>query len=263
MRCSRTVFVVVVFILFFALDDGEAARGRSSGGSRSKIRSKSKSKNSRNSGGSSSSGSSGSKPKITKYTPIKATTIRSPVITRQTKLGSRSDTFTKVLMGYMVFRYTFAAAPVYRRGYPMYGSYVSIPEKRAVRVIYEEQKLLNAKGELCLNQSFANQTLREGINDNLVELNTTVKYEDGEMQSYYGINSTISLEDIKEENFEVISRARYNTTIVEKTSCAQVESKINGTMIEMYETNPNTADHLRLSNNLLYFIVIVLIVAIF
>ena len=263
MRCSRTVFVVVVFILFFALDDGEAARGRSSGGSRSKIRSKSKSKNSRSSGGSSSSGSSGSKPKITKYTPIKATTIRSPVITRQTKLGSRSDTFTKVLMGYMVFRYTFAAAPVYRRGYPMYGSYVSIPEKRAVRVIYEEQKLLNAKGELCLNQSFANQTLREGINDNLVELNTTVKYEDGEMQSYYGINSTISLEDIKEENFEVISRARYNTTIVEKTSCAQVESKINGTMIEMYETNPNTADHLRLSNNLLYFIVIVLIVAIF
>lgn len=263
MRRSWTVFVVVVFILFFALDDGEAARGRSSGGSRSKIRSKSKSKNSRNSGGSSSSGSSGSKPKITKYTPIKATTIRSPVITRQTKLGSRSDTFTKVLMGYMVFRYTFATAPVYRRGYPMYGSYVSIPEKRAVRVIYEEQKLLNAKGELCLNQSSANQTLREGINDNLVELNTTVKYEDGEMQSYYGINNAISLEDIKEENFEVISRARYNTTIVEKTSCAQVESKINGTMIEMYETNPNIADHLRLSNNLLYFIVIVLIVAIF
>lgn len=263
MRRSWTVFVVVVFILFFALDDGEAARGRTSGGSRSKIRSKSKSKNSRSSGGSSSSGSSGSKPKITKYTPIKATTIRSPVITRQTKLGSRSDTFTKVLMGYMVFRYTFATAPVYRRGYPMYGSYVSIPEKRAVRVIYEEQKLLNAKGELCLNQSSANQTLREGINDNLVELNTTVKYEDGEMQSYYGINNAISLEDIKEENFEVISRARYNTTIVEKTSCAQVESKINGTMIEMYETNPNIADHLRLSNNLLYFIVIVLIVAIF
>lgn len=263
MRRSWTVFVVVVFILFFALDDGEAARGRSTGGSRSKIRSKSKSKNSRSSGGSSSSGSSGSKPKITKYTPIKATTIRSPVITRQTKLGSRSDTFTKVLMGYMVFRYTFATAPVYRRGYPMYGSYVSIPEKRAVRVIYEEQKLLNAKGELCLNQSSANQTLREGINDNLVELNTTVKYEDGEMQSYYGINNAISLEDIKEENFEVISRARYNTTIVEKTSCAQVESKINGTMIEMYETNPNIADHLRLSNNLLYFIVIVLIVAIF
>lgn len=263
MRRSWTVFVVVVFILFFALDDGEAARGRSSGGSRSKIRSKSKSKNSRSSGGSSSSGSSGSKPKITKYTPIKATTIRSPVITRQTKLGSRSDTFTKVLMGYMVFRYTFATAPVYRRGYPMYGSYVSIPEKRAVRVIYEEQKLLNAKGELCLNQSSANQTLREGINDNLVELNTTVKYEDGEMQSYYGINNAISLEDIKEENFEVISRARYNTTIVEKTSCAQVERKINGTMIEMYETNPNIADHLRLSNNLLYFIVIVLIVAIF
>lgn len=263
MRCSRTVFIVVVFILFFALDDGEAARGRSSGGSRSKIRSKSKSKNSRSSGGSSSSGSSGSKPKITKYTPIKATTIRSPVITRQAKLGSRSDTFTKVLVGYMVFRYTFATAPVYRRGYPMYGSYVSIPEKRAVRVIYEEQKLLNAKGELCLNQSSANQTLREGINDNLVELNTTVKYEDGEMQSYYGINSTISLEDIKEENFEVISRARYNTTIVEETSCAQVESKISGTMIEMYETNPNIADHLRLSNNLLYFIVIVPIVAIF
>ena len=255
------MFVVVVFILFFALDNCEAARGRSSGGSRSKTRSKSKSKNSRSSGRSGRRGSSGSKPKITKYTPIKATTFRSPVITRQTKLGSRSDTFTKVLVGYMVFRYTFATAPVYRRGYPMYGSYVSIPERRAVRVISEEQKLLDAKGELCLEQSSANQTLREDINDNLVELITTVKYEDGKTQSYHGINNTISLEDIKEENFEVISRARYNTTIVEKTSCAQVENKISGTMIEMYETNPNIADHFRLTNKLLYFIVIVLIVA--
>ena len=40
---------------------------------------------------------SSSKSKITKYTPIKATSVRSPVIVSQTHYGSRSITFKKVV----------------------------------------------------------------------------------------------------------------------------------------------------------------------
>ena len=102
-------------------------------------------------------------------------------------------------------------------------------------------------------------TLREGIGENLVELKTTVKYKNGKTQIYN--NSTISLEDIKEEDFEVITRARYNTTIVAGTSCTQVEKKVEGTMVTLYETNPNAANSLN-SNYMLLINMILLSTAI-
>ena len=214
----------------------QAARGRSGGGSRGG------SSGSRKSSGSKSSSGSGAKTKVGKYDPIKPTTVRSPVIVKQTKVGSRSDVLKRVLFGYVVYSYAFGNAPVYRGGYPMYGSYVTIPEKRAVRITYEEQTLLNDGGDKCLSEDSKSSTLREGIGENLVGLTTTVKYKNGKTLIYN--NSTISLEDIKEEDFEAISRARYNTTIVVGTSCTQVEKKVEGTMVTLYETNPNAAKSL-------------------
>lgn len=250
------VVLAVVLILFLSIDDSDAARGRggsrSSSGSKSKSSKSSKSRNKSSSGGSKSA----SKPKITKYTPIKTTTVRSPVIVKQTKDGSRSDMFTNAVVGYLALRYTLGAAPVYRRGCPMYGSYLSIPEKRAVRVTHEEKKLLDDGGGLCVGKSNVTRTPRKGIDEQLAELNTTVKYKNGKMQTYYGINKTFSLEDIKEEDFEVTSRARYNTAIVSGTNCTQVETKIQGTMIAMYETNPNAASPLYISSVLVLFAVI-------
>ena len=140
----------------------------------------------------------------------------------------------------------------------MYGSYVSIPEKRAVRITYEEQKMLNAEGNKCLPDDSVNKTLRDGIDEYLVELTTTVKYKTGEPQVYY--NNAVSLEDIKEEDFEVTSRARYNTTIADETFCTQVENKIKGTMVTMYDTNPNTASSLYINNKLLTNVIILLTV---
>ena len=250
------VVLVVVLILFLSIDDSDAARGRggsrSSGGSKSKSSKSSKSRNKSSSGGSRSA----SKPKITKYTPIKATTVRSPVIVKQTKDGSRSDMFTNAVVGYLALRYALGTAPVYRRGYQMYDSYVSIPKKRAVRVTHEEKKLLDDEGGLCVGKSNVTRTPRKGIDEQLAELNTTVKYKNGKMETYYGINKTVSLEDIKEEDFEVTSRARYNMAIVNGTNCTQVETKIQGTMIAMYETNPNTASPLYINSVLVLFAVI-------
>ena len=111
----------------------------------------------------------------------------------------------------------------------MYRRYVSIPEKRAVRVTYEEEKLLDINGNLCLGQSPLQRSLRKGIEKNLVELNTTVKNKKTGHTRTYSNSTDISLDDINGQDFVVISRARYNTTIVEGTACTQVEKQASST----------------------------------
>ena len=140
-------------------------------------------------------------------------------------------------------RYAPNKAPVYREGFPVYKNYESIPEERAVRISSERVSLLDANGNLCLGYSSIPRTLKDGLEKNLVELKTTVMYETNPENVYitilYGVNNTISLEDIKEKNFTVTILTRYNVTVLRDTDCTQVEKQINGTMIEMYETNPD------------------------
>ena len=125
---------------------------------------------------------------------------------------------------------------------------------------------MDSRGNLCLGDSPKAQTLREGIDEDLVELNTTIKYKKtGNIVRLYGINNTVSLKNVKGEDFEVVTRARYNVSIVEGTNCSQVEKRIEGTMVEMYETNPNDARTvIYISNKLLLSsIVLALLIALF
>ena len=181
--------------------------------------------------------------KLSKTTPIKPVKFCTPVIKSQTIRGSRTKLFTRVASGYLVMRYALNKAPVYREGFPVYKNYVSIPEERAVRISSERVSLLDANGNLCLGYSSIPRTLKDGLEKNLVELKTTVVYKTNSEKVYitilYGVNNTISLEDIKEKNFTVTILARYNVTVLRDTDCTQVEKQINGTMIEMYETNPH------------------------
>ena len=137
----------------------------------------------------------------------------------------------------------------------MYRIYVSIPEERAVRVTYERERLLDEEGNLCLGSSAGSQTLEEGIDDNLVHLNTTVKYKNGETKTLLGVDKTVSLKDIKDQDFKVICLASYNVAIVKGTTCTQVEKTIEGTMVTMYETNPNGSSQLNGNNNLLSILI--------
>ena len=181
--------------------------------------------------------------KVSKTMPIQPVNFCTPVIKSQTTRGSRSKVFTRAASGYHVRRYALKKAPVYREGFPVYEKYVSLPEERAVRISSERVSLLDANGNLCLGYSSISRTLKDGLEKNLVELKTTVIYKTNPEKVYmtilYGVNNTISLEDIKEKNFTVTSLARYNVTVLRDTDCTQVEKQINGTMIEMYETNPN------------------------
>ena len=181
--------------------------------------------------------------KLSKTTPIKPLKFCTPVIKSQTIRGSRTKLFTRAASGYLVMRYALNKAPVYHEGFPVYEKYVSIPEERAVRISSERVSLLDANGNLCLGYSSIPRTLKDGLEKNLVELKTTVIYMKNPENVYttilYGVNNTISLEDIKEKNFTVTILARYNVTVLRDTDCTQVEKQINGTMIEMYETNPH------------------------
>lgn len=254
MKLQKILLLCVLILAFIEMDFSEAARGGRSG-SRGSSSSRSRS-TSRNSGSSRSRSSGGSNTvyKTTKYTPIPATSKRSPVIVTQTTKGLRTNTFTKVFFGYMVVRYTLGNAKVYRYGYPMYRSYVIIPKDRAVRLTSEESKLMDADGNLCVNETKKGkmQNLREGIDEYLLELNTTIMYKKtGGVLRRTGINQTVSLKDIKDEDFVLMSNARYSITIVNGTNCTQLEKKVEGTMVIMYQTNPNTAGTVYISCKLL------------
>ena len=245
-RMRVCVLFLVLLVILMIVELSQSARGvraRSRGGSRGRSRNRSLTR--------SSSGSS-LKPKITRYTPIPATSVRSPVIVNQTKLGLRSGTFKKVVTAYLVHRYVFSNAPVYRSGYPLYRSYVTIPVNRAMRLSHDEEKLLDNQDELCLEKLAGNRTLEEGIDQNLVELNTTVKYRDEIVVKLHElVNNTISLKDIKDQDFKISNLARYNTSIVAGTTCTQVAMTVQGTMVIMYERNPNRASLSKINNKLL------------
>ncbi|XP_068700836.1 uncharacterized protein [Montipora foliosa] len=256
-----TVSLLFVFITFLLLLElSESARGRGAGGGRGRSgkRTPSKSKTATKKRGSGGSGS-----KVDKYQPIKATSKTSPVIIGQTKSGSRSNFLTKAVVVYAGIRlYNFVNAPVYRGGYPMNRrNFVGIPNERAVRVTYEEEKLLNTSGDSCLEQSLSkNYTLREEIDYNLIDTNTTVTYnKTGENKTFRNDDSFV-LNDIQDQDFEVRSLARYNTTIINGTSCMQVEKIVRGTMIRMYETNPNRATAVQINNQLMEAIIALLTV---
>ena len=131
----RAVLAVFFLILVVALllDDvsggrgsrrgGRSSRGGSSGGRRTSFRSSRRSRSSSRHRSSQYGPDSPSKPRITKFTPIKPSTFRTPVIAKQTKLGSRAKLFTGVVAGYLVTKYLLRNAPVYRGGFPVYGSY--------------------------------------------------------------------------------------------------------------------------------------------
>ena len=173
--------------------------------------------------------------------------------------GSRTQLFTKFAAGYLFTRYLLSVAPVYRGGFPVYGSYVSIPEKRAVRLTSERVSLLDSNGELCLGQSSRTRSLKEGIENSLIEVRTTVKYQGTkDEKTFTGIKNTVPLNDVKDKTFTVTSRARYRIPVVENTQCRQVEKKVSGTMIQLYEHNPNAAGLISIDLKLIFASIMVI-----
>ena len=93
------------------------------------------------------------------------------------------------------------------------------------------------------------RSFKDGKQKNLLELKTTVIYKTNpeKVTILYGVNDTVSLDVIKNKNFTVTIRTQYSVTVVRDTDCAQVEKQVNGTMIGLYEFNPNAENKAGLS----------------
>lgn len=144
MRLPKVVIVLFIAVPLVALS--EARRG---GDGRGRMRSRARSSSRRWS----SSDISTSRPKITKYIPISAATVRCPLIFRRTKTGTGLSATKSIVAAYLASRYAFHTAPVFQSVYLMYRSYINIPENRAVRVSSEKETLLDSNGFLCLGKS--------------------------------------------------------------------------------------------------------------
>ena len=93
----------------------------------------------------------------------------------------------------------------------------------------------------------------------MVDLTTTVKYKNGETKILHGVDKTVSLEDIKDQDFEVVSLASYNMIIVTGTTCTRVENTVQDTMVTMYETNPNGSNRLNINKTLLSVVIMLFV----
>ena len=87
---------------------------------------------------------------------------------------------------------------------------------------------------------------KDGKQKNVLELKTTVIYKTNpeRVTMLHGVNDTVSLDVIKNKNFTVAIRTQYSVTVVRDTDCTQVEKQVNGTMIGLYEFNPNAEGRL-------------------
>ena len=128
----------------------------------------------------------------------------------------------------------------------MYRCYVTVPKKRAVRIRSKKRRLSSSgggySGSSPCTRAYSSKTflLKDDIDKHLISLTTIVTYKKtGETKTYH--TDTVSLEDIVEQDFEVKTLSKYRTILVPGTSSNQVEETIQGTMITLYETNPNKA----------------------
>ena len=116
--------------------------------------------------------------------------------------------------------------------------------------------MLTSTRHPCLSSSTTKETLIEGIDQKRTSLTTTITYkESGKTNTIHG--DEVSLGDINEQDFEIKTVAQYNIAIVKGTSCSRVENTVEGTMITLYETNPNKASVLYANTALLLLFTII------
>ena len=165
----------------------------------------------------------------------------SPVGVSETQLGSVASTHMKAVSGHLVNNYTLNNAPVYREGYPLYRYYIGFRGDKAARISYEEEKLLNDGGNLCLGETSVKKTLQQEIDGNLISFLYTSRVDGGlEMTFPTNIDGEFDIQDNKTQTFELTVLAKYNIPIVAGTTCQQVEMTVHGTMVSLLnQTNPN------------------------
>lgn len=185
--------------------------------------------------------------KVTKYTFIPVLASSSPVIRRQTTLSPSSHLYRNAFFGYLFYRYTLQKMPVYRGSYNMPNTVVQIPEERALRVSYIAESIRDINGTLCLGYSSKNYTISPGVNVSSVQTSLSV-YSVPSWTRNNGKLTNFTLDrDLLNKDIKVRTVVVYDGSLIANTTCRQVESEMEGTMVRMYETNPDAAGTIQCS----------------
>ena len=164
----------------------------------------------------------------------------SPVSVSETQLGSVASTHMKAVSGHLMNNYTLNNAPVYREGYPLYRYYIAFRKDKAARISYEEEKLLDDGGTLCLGEAPAKKTLQQGIDGNLIKFTYTSQIDGGASMTFPDkIDQKFDIQNSNTRTFELTVLAGYNISIVAGTTCKQVEMTVHGTIVSIHQTNSN------------------------
>jgi len=181
---------------------------------------------------------------VTRNTPIPLRNPRSPVIRAQSTIPTRPDLGTRLFVGYLLVRYKLKEGPVYRESYTLQRGVVSIPDDRAIRVNFTEEKILDSNGYVCLRANDRRQPIPDYQQQNAT-VSTLVRYRTGNIYQdhvYLGDNRTIQLDKAQlNKSVEIWVFTKYNGSIIANTDCIQIKTKMNGTMVQMYATNPDSA----------------------
>lgn len=169
-----------------------------------------------------------------------ASSWNSPVSVSETQLGLVASTHIKAVSGHLVNNYTLSNAPVYRQGFPLYRFFISFRNDKAARISYEEEKLLDDGGNLCLGESAEKETLQQGMDGNLMKFTYTSQVDGGFAMTFpTNIDGKFDIQDNKTQTFQLTVLAGYNISIVAGTTCKKVEMTAHGTMVTLFQTNPN------------------------
>lgn len=192
--------------------------------------------------------------KITKFTPIPALNPKSPVITKQTSVGTPQNLAKSVFPGNTIQVYNLQNGPVYRESYYMHKIEFKIPKERAIRVRFTRELMLEPLGRICLNSS-RSYGLRHDLNQNVKYILSSVRYEKfngGKKESLPGENKTIYIEEnALGESVEVSTTVGYDDAIISR--CSQAQWIMNGTLVQMYSTNPDFNEGVNEISTIVYF----------
>ena len=191
-----------------------------------------------------------STPKITASTPLAVTSYTSSIVKSQAlnpryQSSFRTRFLTGAVSGALVYSYLYSANRAYSGVYTPYEtSHLLIPQRRALRIAWEEYRVQTAEGIYCTSG-----TLREDYANLIKNVTTKVAYRipqrNLETIASRHSASNVSLADEKAvESYPVDIKiySEYERSLMVESSqvnCTEIVCNVEAYMIRMYDTNPN------------------------
>lgn len=199
---------------------------------------------------------------VTKDTPITVKDSTSPVIVSQTKIGSPSDLSKKFFYGLKKTNYALKNSPVYRSKYYMHRTELEIPDERAVRLNWVKEELTDDKGMDCLMAADEYVVHSPSMDGNVSSIHTKLEVnwikvsEQNSTQNYTVITFDKDQKDSLGKAIKLTTIVKYKVALKTNKTCTKIQSEMVGTIVRMYDTNPDASQATNTKNSGLFLVVL-------